>query len=80
MNQTASDTPQVQRIVIKGRNATDMDSALIYTPLSSNDLVMAPIAAMATQLPWGKPHIGKPKRNKTRGKMQRESRRLNRGK
>lgn len=80
MNQTASDTPQVQRIVIKGRNVTDMDTALVYTPLSSNDLMMASIAVMATQSPWDKRHIGKPKRNKSRGKMQRESRRLNRGK
>ena len=65
--------------VASSHRACGVTTTPSYIKVCDIDLSMAPVA-MAARLPaWGKPNIGKPKRDKARAKMARESRRRNRG-
>lgn len=66
------------RIEIPGRTAADSDCAVIYEPLKGDDLVMLGVASMASQMSWGKPSIGKAKRDKHKARMAKQSRKRNR--
>lgn len=65
---------------IPATRGTDRTEPTVVTipDLTHEDMVLMTVAAQARQCTYGKPRIGKQKRNKQRAKMARESRRRSR--
>lgn len=72
-HRTDWDAPR--RTVYPGRSAADKEWVLVT---HSSDLDWTGLATVATQAPDNEPAIGRPKRDKARTKMARQSKRRNR--